>query len=614
MPDKAALGPENRALYGEILRAPMGYEIDVALATTYTLDFETALVIPSTLAFHAAENRQQTLDTPLALLEGLERLSTQIAIFCEAGRIKAVPKAANRLTALLEDMVTEVAAPRGGAFHPKLWVLRFTPTGGQGQPRLRLALLSRNLTTDTSWDLSLCLDGVPGDAPLAANVPLVELVDALPGLFSGRETPVQAREIAERIAADVATANWDLPENIRNISFAVNGLSDQVWFPRIGNTLGIISPFMTDSALNRLARNIAPENASLLGREEEMALLRHETLERFGQVMVLDGMAETEDGEETEEMDRSSVPARGLHAKAFITERYSSTEITLGSGNATAPALLGGENVEIFATLSGYTRHLGTVKEQFSPERLGRYLREFIPLTPPSGSSEEAADRLDEVRRKLAKACPSLHCTQEDEGRVALRLSASHPVILPEGIAMRLWPLVMGSNNGIDLVQIDEQPRLLGRFTLKDITRWIGVRILDEETRLEQIFTLGTELIGLPEARNAEILRSIIENREKFLQYIQLLLGDVSDATKALFAAGTGGSFSGVFSNNLDAPILEDMVRALSGDSRQLRDIERLVARLSDTETGESEVIPPEFLALWRIFQKVLPKKELPNV
>lgn len=113
MQDNAALDPENRALYAEILRAPAGYELDAAVATTYTLDFETALVVPATLAFHAAENRQETLDTPLALLEGLERLSERIAIFCEAGRIKAVPKGANRLTALLEDTVTEVTAPRG---------------------------------------------------------------------------------------------------------------------------------------------------------------------------------------------------------------------------------------------------------------------------------------------------------------------------------------------------------------------------------------------------------------------------------------------------------------------------------------------------------------------
>jgi hypothetical protein len=92
MPPETALDPQNRALYGDILRPPPGYGFDCAVATTYTLDFETALVIPATLAFHAAENRKETLDSPLALLEGLERLAGRIAIYCEAGRIQGAPR------------------------------------------------------------------------------------------------------------------------------------------------------------------------------------------------------------------------------------------------------------------------------------------------------------------------------------------------------------------------------------------------------------------------------------------------------------------------------------------------------------------------------------------
>jgi hypothetical protein len=610
MPDRAALDPENRALYGEILRAPAGYELDVALATTYTLDFETALVIPATLAFHAAETRQQTLDTPLALLEGLERLSSRIAIFCEAGRIKAMPKGSSPLTALLEDTVTEVTAPRGGAFHPKLWLLRFTPFDGHGQPRLRLALLSRNLTTDTSWDLSLSLDGVAGKAPVKANAPLVDLVLALPGLASGRAAPDRVADMVTSLADDLATAEWDKPENIRSISFAVNGLTDTVWRPRVGSTLGIVSPFMTDSALKALVAGVAPENACLLGRGEEMALLKPETLARFGKNLVLDEMVETEDGEEIEDSGPGPVPARGLHAKAFITERYSSTEITMGSGNATAPALIGGENVEVFATLSGYTRHLGTVEEQLTPDRLGRYLREFVPFTPEDVSAEDAVERrLDEVRQRLAEAKPILRCDVEEDGRIRLLLAVRRPVRLPEDIALRIWPLVPGKEHGINLTEIDERERLLARLALKDVTRWIGVRLRDNETGKEQEFTLGTELIDLPDARTGEILRSIIEDREKFLRYIRLLLGDVSEAAKALFAAGKGGGFSGMFGSGDESPILEDMVRALSGDGRQLRDIERLVARLSDPDTGQSDVIPAEFRDLWATFRLVLSKE-----
>lgn len=116
-------------------------------------------------------------------------------------------------------------------------------------------------------------------------------------------------------------------------------------------------------------------------------------------------------------------------------------------------------------------------------------------------------------------------------------------------------------------------------------------------------------LRDLPDARTAEILRSLIENRDAFLRYIRLLLGDVSEATRALFAAGQGGGLSGMFGTGRDAPILEDMVRALASNGRQLRDIERLVTRLSDPDTGRSEVIPDEFLDLWQTFRAVMPKE-----
>lgn len=611
MQDNAALDPENRALYAEILRAPSGYDLDAALATTYTLDFETALVVPATLAFHAAENRQETLDTPLALLEGLERLSSRIAIFCEAGRIKSVPKGANRLTALLEDTVTEVTAPRGGAFHPKLWFLRFVPIGGHGRPRLRLALLSRNLTTDASWDLSLSLDGVATADARGQNAPLVELVSALPGLASGRPAPPHVRSMVASLAENLARAEWDHPRHVNKISFAVNGLSDRVWRPQVGRTLGIISPFVTDGALSALSQGVDPANACLLGRAEELALLSPETLARFGKRLVLDEMAETEDGEESDEPSRGPVPARGLHAKAFITERYKSTEITMGSGNATTPALITGDNVEVFATLTGYTDHLGMMEDQLSPERLGRFLCEFVPYEPVDTAKEDAAEaRLERLRRDLAGSGPILRCEKDDEGRILLHLSVQTKIIIPDGIGLRIWPVVVGIEHGIGLTTLDAREHLLGRLPLRDVTRWIGVRLVDESTGLEQYFTLRTDLVDLPDARTAEILRALIENRDAFLRYIRLLLDDVSEAAKALFAAGKGGNLSGVFGTGRDAPILEDMVRALAGDGRQLRDIERLVTRLSDPVAGRSEIIPDEFLHLWETFRAVMPKDQ----
>ena len=175
-------------------------------------------------------------------------------------------------------------------------------------------------------------------------------------------------------------------------------------------------------------------------------------------------------------------------------------------------------------------------------------------------------------------------------------------------MSLRIWPVVAGVEHGIDVAGLSAREQLLARLPLRDVTRWIGVRLRDKKTGIEQQFTLGTELTDLPEARTAEILRALIENQDAFLRYIRLLLGDVSEAAKALFAADQGGPLSGVFGTNKDAPILEDMVRALAGDGRQLRDIERLVTRLTDPDTGQSDVIPEDFLRLWDTFRSVIPE------
>ena len=350
MPSNPALDPENRRIYGEVLRPPLGYRLDLALATTFSMDFETAMVIPATMALHAAESRDETLDSPIALLEGLERMSERLAIFCDAGRIHGSSGAVSRLSSLLEDMVTEVSAPGGGAFHPKLWLMRFTTTSQHAPVLMRMALLSRNLTRDMSWDLCLVLDGERGGATRSGNAPISRLLRSLPGMAIGRPTPDRSARIARDLANDLAKTSWVLPDGFRAVELAVNGLGDEPWRPSIGKIVGIVSPFCDAEALRRLTWS-GQKHAHLVSRLDELAALPQGTLDRFHEVSVLDEMAESSDEDAEEVGSDSSPPARGLHAKAIITQRYSTTHITVGSGNATSPALINGKNVEVFATL-----------------------------------------------------------------------------------------------------------------------------------------------------------------------------------------------------------------------------------------------------------------------
>ena len=60
------LDPETRLLYGDSLQAPPGYRFDAGVATTFSLDFETALAVPVSLALFAADNREEILQHPIA--------------------------------------------------------------------------------------------------------------------------------------------------------------------------------------------------------------------------------------------------------------------------------------------------------------------------------------------------------------------------------------------------------------------------------------------------------------------------------------------------------------------------------------------------------------------
>ena len=609
-----ALDPAQRALYVDILRAPAGFRLDAAVATTYSLDFETALVIPAALAFHAAEERREALGTPLALLDGLERMARRITIFCEAGRIHGRPSGANRLTALLEDTVTEVLAPRAleksghGAFHPKLWALRFAPMDGVGDMQIRLAILSRNLTTDASWDLSLCLDGAPQEAPLADNAPLRDLIAALPDLSVGRPTPQVVRDMCVSLAEDVARTRWTLPEGVDMARFATGGISDSDWLPPVGKRLGVISPFLSAEALQTLTAGISKSDAVLLSRSEELDSIGQTTLDRFGEVRVLDEMAELEDGEDPPEDAAPAAPARGLHAKAFVTEAEGRTTITMGSGNATTAALIDRRNVEVFAMLEGTTRRLGGVEDQMAPEALGQYLKDYVRgEEAPSAAELNAEVRLDAAQRALVRADLRLTCRDEQAG-VSLALSVPEPVRI-DGVTLRVWPITRTRDDGVRVERFGPDPISLGRLALRDVTRWVGIELKDPETGAQRLFSLGTTLENLPERRMSEVLRSVIKNRDAFLRYLRLLLGEEGEIGRGLMAAGGGADLSGLFGRPAEEGLLEDMVRALTGEGRALEDVGRLIDRLGDaTDNAGNPVIPEEFRTLWAAFETLDPK------
>jgi hypothetical protein len=489
-----------------------------------------------------------------------------------------------------------------------MWALRFTPLRPEEPRRLRLLILSRNLTRDRCWDIALTLDGDITNQPKGINRPLVDFVRALPGLATGG-TPDGSRALVDELAEDLRRTEWSLPDPFQDVAFAVNGLDGRIWRPEACDRLGIISPFCDDQALRILAA-LSRDAPMLVGRSEELARLDGATLDEFDRVEVLADSAVAEDGAEIEESDLS-----GLHAKVLIAERGWDASVTVGSGNATRPALLSGANVEIFATLTGRRSQIGKVADLLGEDGFGRMTRPFVRGELPLLDDEKRAAkaRLENARREICRRGLRLRCERAevrdgDAPLWRLWLVPSEALGLAGVGQLGVWPITLGEGHARDVLAPlrQGQPTDLGLMPVVDLTRFLAFQLTDGEEDVSLLFSAGFVVCGLPAERNAAILRWVIDSKEKFLRYIRMLLAEIGDPFSFALAAQIANGEGERRGAKDDAPIIEEMVRALCRGGYPMLAIERLMARLGEAEAGEPDPVPAEFRALWNTFRVAL--------
>lgn len=609
---KSTLDPETRLLYGDSLKAPPGYEFDCGVATTFSMDFETALAVPVSIAFLSSKNRDDVLGDHVALLEAVERTVKKLVVYADAGQIHAERSEGSRLASLLEKTVVEVKAPGEGSFHPKLWALRFKPIGSDDSIKMRLLILSRNLTRDRSWDAALSLDGRVVSRPSAGNRPLHDLFKQLPGMAVGLMDEAR-REMTLAMADELRYVDWDMPTGCDELDLHVNGIGAGGWKPAKSRSIAVMSPFIDAEALDHLAA-LAPRAAKkLISRPDQLACIPEATLGKFDQVLVLDEMAEGDDGEESLPNEQ-----QGLHAKVFIQEEGRRTILTLGSGNATRTALLNKRgqstrNVEVFASLTGQKSKLGSIDDILGDQGFGRLLRAFEPDEVEATAAEEIAaeQRLLDARRALARGALSLRCEalQDDTKRWRLWLIPSAGLQLKELGRIRAWPITLGEGHAKELLDgiRSGSPIDLGLVPLVDLTRFIAVEITDLATGRSEIFSTGLDVEGMPEERDLAILNWVIDSRQKFMAYLRLLLASFIDhplpPPNKTKGKGVGDWGPGAD----DEPILEDLMRALCAGDGRLGAVDRLVARMEvGAKDGTDDRLPPHFRELWQVFRTVL--------
>ncbi len=591
------INPNDRSVLTDALTPPAGFEFDAGFISTYSLDLVTLLGLPLHLAWMASAAQGEGPPEPLAVIESMRRVAGRLTVFCQKARIHA-PRIASPLLGLVEPMVREVVPPHGGVFHPKVWLLKFRRPDSN-EAKLILMVSSRNLTEDASWDVCLRLEGRQGKKSVRGNSDIARLIRHAVDRTT-KALPSARREELHALADAAACAEWDVPAKFDSVQFHLlgAGAKRKSWLPAppqgTWDSLGVVSPFVERDALTRLAE---------ASRKPLFVVSRQESLQKIAALpdgfnyKTLDAQAGVDD-EADDDPDRD----RGLHAKIFVAKRGWNTHLFVGSANATNAALVAGINTEFMAELVGSanaSKKAGLPEALIMEDGLGPLLRDF-ERTETAATEEDAAEQLlERTRDALAASRLRLDCVR-DESEWAMNLSGTSDLQIGN-VEIAAWPVTVGKERALSITSPGAGIAFRGLLA-HEITSLMAFRLRCQGAELS--FTLDLELDGAPPDRDLEILRAAVKNRDNFIRYLQLLLGDWQS-----FGDGGGkrrkGNGAGASADDT-VPLFELMVRSLAHDPARLGNIAQVVERLRQEGSDGETVIPPEFMAIWANFESVL--------
>lgn len=616
------LSPDSRTVAFDLLRPPSGYTLDLAVLTTYTLDLEALLALPLSVVSETEGGLEELLADPLLLLEALRRAGERIQLFVDRSGI-AIPRAPRELYSVLESSVHPVRAPGGGVFHPKVWVARFTPrgpgsataasrpeaqqNGADDRPLLRVAMLTRNLTFDRSWDVALASEARPDtEGPSDSSRPLAELFSALPDLAT-TSVPTDSVARVRTLADQIGRTRFPAPPGFfgNPIKYHVLGLrrTRAPWRPiSHGRRTLAIAPFVNRTGLKAVAGPAWGEGR-LVSLQGELDKLPDDALSAWNDVHTLSDFALDEEAE-----DAAARPS-GLHAKLIAVEHGWDVTWYVGSANLTAAALHG-HNVEALAEISARKGRpqgkSGCGIDRFLESGFDQLCTSYQRIKTPDVDPEvvEARGRLTAARDALLEADMQVVCSGSgEEWTWALDCGGLGPEPCPALAAVDVvaWPISVSQEAARPL-----HPAPALTLPIQHLTRFVAFRLSVPVSGVDDVrLTLRLPARGMPGGRMHHALVALISDPKRFLRFLRALLGDL-DALTGWNGAGGSGANGGNEGPSLDSEtLLEDLVRTASRAPERLDPVRSLIADLCKTEKGRA-VIPDDFLSVWEAVESAI--------
>ena len=402
---------DERQSLCDLLAAPDGYRIHSLLVMTYSVDFTALTALLAGLGPQpVASGAEQDVTDVARAIFGLKRRVVVFAnkAFIHPGQVTK----ARRLFSLYDRFMVPVTT-EGFAFHPKIWLARFTPSKGERiSPRFRLVCSSRNLTTANTWECGVTLDGAPAGRTGEIGPEVARYIRALM-----RQTGHTGR-LAGEVAREISGVRFEEPTGKWKLAFVGQHPSGRsLWTDvpsRSGEDAVLIAPFVTGPFLQRLTAKY--DNLRVISRQEELDKIVGGSGSVGAELKPwLEKNAFVVSPEASAEGGRLD-----LHAKLLLSRRGKKGVAFVGSANATASAWgtrgpKGLKNWEASIRLEGrevlsdFERHF--MYEDAKKRDLRAWLQPYV--CRPRTKEQVAHDVLGSVQRWFSRVQMRVRWPQE---------------------------------------------------------------------------------------------------------------------------------------------------------------------------------------------------------
>lgn len=585
----------NDLIYNELVTTT-GYELDIAVGTTYSLDAEAYLAVALSFA-RLGEARAEDFNNPLRLLEGLRQANKKIALFCNCGGLKP-PVRKNALYAMLDQSVFEVADSHDALanFHPKIWLIKEHSIGNRSQRQMKLIVLSRNLTLDNSLDIATTMTAPLGVKPSAAIRAKHEPLKLLLLKLAEKASPLKRKAI-RRLAADIDTmGRFELADGYEDYDFL------PLYFGELLNPavdfraeipaekLAVVSPFIDFETLNWM---ISYRNLS-----EKILITRFDQV--TPEIMRLFSDKNRSVWVPTDLLEQNDVQPMNLHAKMYFSwgPKSGGVHLWLGSANATTSGFY--RNAEFLLRLT--LRRGQNLYQKFVAEFCDPKKQMFRQLETVAAESVERSDNSLSiaVRRILLRPGNlSAVVTNTDNG-YRISITARRTKGIDGEICFA--PIQEPNNEAV----LDGASRSC-EIEVVDAARLSEFYIITVTPHTEDIepikITVKIPTEGIPADRDDRIFRSLLDTRDKFLNYIAMMITDTPLQLSDILQSAEGkGQDQAQAVHNQASGLYESLLRIAADNPARLVDISEVVGRL------DAQVVPESFRQMAEVFKSTIKK------